>query len=403
MIGETRGIQRMDALSKKADFEKHFQEWADSVSGQQSTVRSQLLVPGTGIQDYTLLLPEFKRTYQEYLPVDLASVYLTEAGMGIEIVRFAQTFRNLVKISKIKEPKKEEIEEAVRNLGKAAHAFYKDYQPSLDERVMIVLLETMKENMEKNYLPSQFENIEKKYGSDFSLYAQSLFRQSIFADSSKLYRFLKEYKATKSREIDKDPAFQLAESISLENEKQIIPRIDQFNRKIDSLQRLYMAAQMKMQVSKRFYPDANSTMRVSYGKVDDYYPMDAVHYSYFTTSDGILEKEDPLVYDYQVDPTLKSLFISKNFGGYADHDGKLHVAFTASNHTTGGNSGSPVLDANGYLIGLNFDRNWEGTMSDLMYDPDQCRNITLDIRYCLFIIDRFAGASNLIREMEIME
>jgi hypothetical protein len=158
-----------------------------------------------------------------------------------------------------------------------------------------------------------------------------------------------------------------------------------------------------MEKEKRFYPDANSTLRISYGQVRNYQPRDAVTYSYFTTSKGILEKEDPLIYDYAIDPALKKLFLDHDFGRYADKDGSLHVAFTASNHTTGGNSGSPVLDGDGNIIGLNFDRNWEGTMSDLMYDPDQCRNITLDIRYCLFIIDKFAGANRLIREMKIEE
>jgi hypothetical protein len=153
---------------------------------------------------------------------------------------------------------------------------------------------------------------------------------------------------------------------------------------------------------RRFYPDANSTLRIAYGNVSGFQPADAVSYNYFTTSKGILEKEDSTIYDYAVHPKLKKLFTDRNFGPYGDRDGSLHIAFTATNHTTGGNSGSPVLDANGYLLGLNFDRNWEGTMSDLMYDPDLCRNITLDIRYCLFVIDKFAGAQRLINEMKII-
>ena len=160
---------------------------------------------------------------------------------------------------------------------------------------------------------------------------------------------------------------------------------------------------MACQKDKTFYPDANSTFRIAYGKVDDYSPADGINYSYFTTTKGILQKENPDIYDYIVEPRLKTLITSKDFGQYADKDGTMHVAFTASNHTTGGNSGSPVLDGNGRLIGLNFDRNWEGTMSDLQYDPDQCRNIVLDIRYCLFIIDRFAGDQRLIDEMKLVK
>ncbi|MDD2345417.1 MAG: S46 family peptidase, partial [Bacteroidales bacterium] len=147
--------------------------------------------------------------------------------------------------------------------------------------------------------------------------------------------------------------------------------------------------------------DANMTLRVTYGKVDDYYPYDGVRYHYFTTLDGIMEKENPDVYDYIVEPKLKELWKAKDYGSYADKDGSMHVVFIASNHTTGGNSGSPVLNADGHLIGINFDRNWEGTMSDVQYDPDQCRNISIDIRYCLFIIDKLAGAKHLIDEMTI--
>jgi hypothetical protein len=164
-----------------------------------------------------------------------------------------------------------------------------------------------------------------------------------------------------------------------------------------------MAAQMEMQPTKRFYPDANSTLRISYGQVKGFFPADGVYYNWFTTLDGIIQKENPDIYDYVVEPKLKELYESKNYGRYADNDGSMHVAFIASNHTTGGNSGSPVLNANGQLIGINFDRCWEGTMSDLMYNPEICRNISLDIRYCLFIIDKMAGAKRLIDEMTIVE
>jgi hypothetical protein len=157
------------------------------------------------------------------------------------------------------------------------------------------------------------------------------------------------------------------------------------------------------QKNRRFYPDANFTLRVTYGKIQGYEPRDAVEYEYFTTLEGVMAKEDPDIYDYVVEEKLKELYREKDYGRYAGDDGKMHVCFIASNHTSGGNSGSPVLNADGHLIGLNFDRNWEGTMSDLMYDPDMCRNITLDVRYALFIIDKFAGAGHLVDEMTIIE
>jgi len=156
-----------------------------------------------------------------------------------------------------------------------------------------------------------------------------------------------------------------------------------------------------MQSGKEFYPDANLTLRVTYGNVKSYEPKNAVTYLPYTTIEGIMQKENPDIYDYVVEPRLKDLYNRKDYGRYANANGELPVCFIASNHTTGGNSGSPVLNADGYLIGINFDRNWEGTMSDIMYDPSQCRNISLDIRYCLFIIDKFAQAQNIISEMDI--
>ena len=174
------------------------------------------------------------------------------------------------------------------------------------------------------------------------------------------------------------------------------------NNTLDSLQRLYMKAQMDMQPDKRFYPDANFTLRVSYGNVGGFSPKDAVYYKHFTTLEGIIQKENPDVYDYVVEDKLKTLYQNKDYGQYADQDGTLHVAFAASNHTTGGNSGSPVLNAEGQLVGVNFDRCWEGTMSDLMYDPEVCRNISLDIRYFLFVVDKYAGAGYLLDEMTLI-
>jgi hypothetical protein len=183
----------------------------------------------------------------------------------------------------------------------------------------------------------------------------------------------------------------------------VTPSVQSLTEDNNRLQRLYMKAQQEMETEQLFYPDANFTLRITYGNVKGYQPADGVRYSYFTVLEGIMEKEDPNIYDYTVDPKLKQLFQEKDYGRYADGDGTLHVAFIATNHTTGGNSGSPVLNADGYLVGINFDRCWEGTMSDLMYSPNICRNISLDIRYCLFIIDKFANAKHLIKEMSIVQ
>ncbi|MCK5171471.1 MAG: S46 family peptidase, partial [Bacteroidales bacterium] len=180
------------------------------------------------------------------------------------------------------------------------------------------------------------------------------------------------------------------------------PRYDFMENEMEKLYRVYTRGLQEMNPDKIYYPDANSTMRVSYGEVKGSFPRDGVEYLYQATLEGIIRKDNPDIYDYDVPDKLKELYISKDYGMY-EVDGTVPVCFIATNHTTGGNSGSPVLDSDGNLIGLNFDRVWEGIMSDMVFDPEQSRNITLDIRYVLFIVDKFAGAQHLINEMTIIE
>jgi hypothetical protein len=389
MMGETDGIRKIDAIAKKKAYEDRFQKWADSLSG----------IPHNEYHD---LLSAFTSTYHNFKSIDMASVYLTEGGMGIEIVKFANGFLDLVKKSKDKKITKEDITKLVSKLKNSAKGFYKDYQPGIDKQVFEVLTKEMLEKMDGKFQPSVFQDIKSKYQGDYNRLAQDYFYHSMLPDSAKLFRFLATYKVSDYKKLEKDLLYLFSESIFNRYTMDISPQVQKFNAKIDSLQRIYMSGQMEMNKQK-LYPDANSTLRIAYGNVGGFEPADAVTYNYFTTSKGILEKEDSTIYDYAIHPKLKKLFVDHDFGPYADKDGMLHIAFTATNHTTGGNSGSPVLDGNGYLLGLNFDRNWEGTMSDLMYDPGLCRNITLDIRYCLFIIDKFAGDQRLINEMQIIK
>ena len=219
-----------------------------------------------------------------------------------------------------------------------------------------------------------------------------------------MYKLLSKYTDKQAATILQDPAVQLfttAYATAYTTDKDYL--YDANKREINKLMRTYVRGMMQQYPDSNFFPDANLTLRVAYGHVEGFRPKDGVSYKPYTTIEGIIQKENPDIYDYVVEPKLKELYNNRDFGRYANEKGELPVCFIATNHTTGGNSGSPVINADGNLIGLNFDRCWEGTMSDILFDPEYCRNISLDIRYCLFIIDKYAGATNLIDELEIVK
>lgn len=388
MIGETRGIKRLDGIEKKQEFEKNFTQWAES----DAAINAK----------YGDLLPQFSKLYSNYIPINNAYTYLMEGLLGSEMIRFAAGYYNLINQSEDKTKTDAELLTLATQLKNSAAAYFKNYNKNVDKQLFEALFSTYTQGCEQGMQVPEVKDTKAKYKS-VNDWADELYAESIFADSARLMKYLSDFKRKKIKTLAKDPAYELASAIYEYYQLTLAPAVEAFNAKNDSLQRLYMAAQMEMQPTKRFYPDANSTLRITYGNVKSYQPADAVEYNWFTTLDGIMEKENPDIYDYQVEPRLKELYLKKDYGRYADADKSMHVAFIASNHTTGGNSGSPVLDADGNLVGINFDRCWEGTMSDLMYDPDQCRNISLDIRYCLFIIDKMAGAKRLIDEMTIVQ
>src|SRR5690606_24323439 len=223
-----------------------------------------------------------------------------------------------------------------------------------------------------------------------------------FTTEAAVKKALADVKAGKTDVFAKDPAFKLASNINTHYRTKVMPTYNEVNDNLNLLYRTYMTGLRAMQQDKKLYPDANSTLRVAYGKVEPYEPVDGVEYKYYTTLEGIMEKAAMKdVEDYVIPEKLRELYEKKDYGQYG-MNGEMPVAFIASNHTTGGNSGSPVINANGQLIGTNFDRNWEGTMSDIAYNPNQVRNISVDIRYVLFIVDKFAGAGHLVKEMTLV-
>ncbi len=383
-IGAKKGIRRLGAINKKKAFEKEFVQWTNSSPETKSK--------------YGHLIADFEETYKELAPFKKASTLLRETIMGIEIINFSTEFKRLIEL------KNDSVFKVlVSRKQNSVKRFFKDYHQPIGKETFEKLLTIYQEDSESEYLPEFFTTINSKYKGDFKKFADHIFKKSIFASENKLSNMLSEAKLGKLKALKKDPLFKLTNQLIILDNTKLIPSIKKLEDKLKKMQRLYMKAQMEMQPEKRFYPDANGTIRVTYGNVKGFNPSDGVTYKHFTTMEGILEKEDPNIYDYVVEDKLKELYNNKDFGQYADKDGSLHVCFIAANHTSGGNSGSPILNADGHLLGLNFDRNWEGTMSDLMYDPDYCRNISVDIRYCLFVIDKFAGATHLVDEMTIIK
>ena len=380
-MGVTEGINHFHGVEKKEAFEKDFQEWALGARNRYM---------------YIDLLNQFKQNYKELEPYELAYTYLAEAGLRIELVSFAGRFARLSEVTK--DTPQEDIDRMMTQLKSTSESFFKDYYEPIDREVAVMALSEYLKAQPADFRPTFLNDIK-----DIDAYVDNLFNKSMFTDQSKVNALLDNFKVKDAKKLANDPALKVYQNLIGFYRNEVYDHISSLNANIDRLRRIYMKGQMEMQPDKRLFPDANFTLRVTYGKVEGFKPKDGMTYKHFTTLEGIMQKENPDIYDYVVEPRLKELYNNKEYGRYADKDGTMHVAFTASVHTTGGNSGSPILNADGQLLGLNFDRCWEGTMSDLIYDPNICRNISVDIRYVLFIIDKFAGAGHLIDEMTIVE
>ena len=386
-IGENKGLRRLNALEEKRRQEAGFQAWAaEDLESER-------------YQKYGSLMEAFAHQYnmlEEYIrPNDFSR----EALRAIEVISFASRFRNLVAMMERGE-EKEELEREAGRLKANAASFYKDYHVPIDRKVFMEMITEYRKHIDDKYHLPVFQVIDDQYKGQLDRYADKVFQKTIFTDQGKLFPILEQLTKRNLKQIKQDPVYELA--------KQANAIIDQLNLQtsiieftLSGLYRRYLVGLMDMQNDRIFYPDANRTMRVAYGHVEGYTPLDAVYYSHYTTLAGIMEKDNQDVYDYEVPEKLKTLYEQKDYGSYG-RDGSMPVAFIATNHTSGGNSGSPVLNADGHLLGLNFDRAWEGTMSDIMFDTDRCRNISVDIRYILFITDKYAGAGHLIDEMRLL-
>jgi hypothetical protein len=258
------------------------------------------------------------------------------------------------------------------------------------------------ESLDNKWLAPAYIELKKQSNGDFSEFAAKIYSQTPFADEQKYIAFVMGFNKSSVKKLKRDSFYLLSMDVTSFLANNVRPALTRLNSQLQKLNKRYMRAQIEYENEMVFYPDANSTLRVAFGTVKGYYSRDAVFFKPVSTLKGIIEKDNPEIYDYDVPSRLKELYASHDYGRYAQN-GEIPVCFIANNHTTGGNSGSPVINAEGYLIGINFDRAWEGVASDMAFNPDQSRNISLDIRYALFIIDKFAGAGYLLDEMKIIE
>jgi len=385
--GVILGVNRTDGMKKKERFEKKFQIQVDQSRAWQLK--------------YGNLLGTFQELYAEVQPYALSRDYYNEVtGRNVELLRVTRNFLRL--IDRYESQGENGYESFKARLKPYMENFFKDYRPEIDEEVFAVLSEHYVKNMELTYVPEVLTNFVSKNGGDFTKTANMIYSQSILTSKKKTMQLLSKSGAEARTVLLNDPAFQLMKNWKKKYDDKIAPEYNRYNEEIQELMRTYMAALIEVFPDMRFYPDANSTMRVSYGQVEPYEPKDAVKYEIKTYLGGVMEKYVPGDYEFDVPEKLRRLYQSKDYGKYAERDRKMPVCFIGSNHTTGGNSGSPAIDAHGNLIGLNFDRAWEGTMSDINYDRSICRNIMVDARYILFIIDKFAGAKHLVDEMKLV-
>ena len=384
-IGENKGIKETKILRRRDKEEKYLEFFASQ--SVDATNRYQLL-------------NEIKALYETYRELETKAITLRETFPAIELGKFIETVRPLLKQT---HPWSEETK--AKLLGHAKK-FYPTYYKPIDKEVFVELLDYYFNFTKKEWIP---ESLQKYAGIDretLQAMAKQLYDNSVFANAEKFTKFVetasKKEVANIHKWLNENTMFLDADLalVALNKNSYTENTLPNIRRQIDAKYKNWVAY-AAADTTGRFFPDANLTLRVAFGKMEGFSPYNGMIYLPYTTTDGILQKEDPNIFDYKVDTKLKDIILYKDFGDYADANGEMRVAFIASNHTAGGNSGSPILNGNGELVGINFDRAWEGVMSDLHYDITRCRNISVDIRYILLIIDKYAGAQHLISEMEI--
>ncbi|GAP69946.1 peptidase S46 [Bacteroidales bacterium 6E] len=384
-IGQNQGLTNLDVIAKKKAIEEQFTQWVAS-SPQRNAKYGKAL--------------DMIRGAYENIEDETAQEYLSEALLrGPEIFMFAYRLRALYNLLDKPVENKDRIDQILANVKESLPGYFKDYDAETDRKLTASLTELYANRVGARFQPPFFKTIQTKYKGNFDKYASQIFAKTVFADEAKMNEFLKN---PTRKALDKDLAFQAAGEI-FDLLRMISEETQKSADQLAEGRHLLVAGLMEMQPDKVFYPDANSTMRLTYGTVGSYNPRDGVLYKETTTVQGYLEKEIPNDDEFHVPARMKELIQARDFGRYADENGDLITCFISNNDITGGNSGSPVINANGELIGCAFDGNWEAMSGDLAFEPEIQRTISVDIRFVLWVVDKYAGATHLIDEMTIVE
>ena len=384
-IGQQAGLKRLKVYDKKKAQEDALAAWIEKDEDRKKL--------------YAGVIDGFETGYNNMKESNRVRVYLNEAIFRVEALSYSFRFSGIKRA--LAADNEEQLKGAVERVKGGIEDHFKDYNKEIDRKVFAAMMKAYSEDIPKENQPEAFKKMVAKYKMNFNKMSEVMYAKSIFADKAKVEAFLMK---PSSKVFDKDPLYNVMASILNHYRSDISPKIRKENEGLQRSERLFVKGLREMNSDKVYAPDANSTMRFTYGQVGNYDPRDAVAYSHITTAKGILEKEDPNNPEFVVPSKLKKLIQDKDYGQYVDKKtGELVVNFIANNDITGGNSGSPMINGNGELIGTAFDGNWEAMSGDIAFEPELQRTIGVDIRYTLFIIDKYAGAKHLIDEMKLVK
>ncbi len=383
-IGQSQGLENLNVVAKKQKREAAFTEWVNRDADRKAL--------------YGNALKDIQEAVEGRKELQNASQYLMETILrgGMESVMFARNLMALERLMADPEPDQEEIDNLSQELKDYSADFFKDYNQPTDKKVMTAMVKLLIEELDEEYLPSNILEVKTKYKGDAAKYVEKYFKKSFVTDQEKFLAFMDN---PSLKGLRKDPAY--IAMMASQKFFEVRGRLSEFDDTYSRGSRLFLKGLVEMYPDKEFYSDANSTIRMNYGEVGDYVARDAVLYKHFTTLVGVMEKEDPSNFEFEVPDRLKELFQEKNYGPYGV-DGRLNVCFTSNNDITGGNSGSPVINGNGELLGIAFDGNWEAMSGDVAFETELQKCISVDIRYVMFIIDKYAGAGHLVKEMTLV-